>query len=134
MGASHRKPKQLLVPGLTLNYDEVIFILKQNLLITTHPDHIEYILDSDRKYQTVDYMAVEKLLKRSNFEEELTKNPLRAIFRSIGNFRPTVWGHCRRHTCYFFIDNKKLLWIVDPISQSIEIPRYSHQIDQVSSL
>ena len=102
--------------------------------MTTHPQQIDYILAEGRKYKTVDRDEVEQILKDVDFEEIMTNEPTMAIFRGLGNFRTTVWGGPQRRTCYFFIDQRRLLWIADPVTRSIEIPRYSYQIDLVSSL
>lgn len=134
MGASHRKPARTLSAGPPLNHDDVLLILIQSLTVTTYPGMIDYNITEGRSYQTVDRNEVEDLLSQPNFDEIITKNSCLAIFRALGNFRTTVWGGPRRHICYLFIDQKRLLWIADPLSRSIEVPRYSYQIDRVSSL
>lgn len=134
MGVSHRKPAQTLSTSPPLSYDEVIFILTQSLVVTSHSGLIDYNITERHKYQTLDRNEIERLLTNPDFEEIITKNRPLAVFPAIGNFRTTVWGNSRRHTCYLFIDQRRLLWIADPSSQSIQIPRYSFQIDRVSSL
>lgn len=134
MGATLRKLRHRLSPGPPLNYEDIMFIMSQSLIITSHSGLIYYNITERQKYYTLDRNEVEKALMKPDFENIISKNPSLAVFPAIGNFRSSFWSGTRRRTCYIFIDNRRLLWIADPSNRTIVVPRYSYQIDQVSSI